>query len=372
MFCILLFFKIYLGFARAPAPVRHPSYLERHSQEIPPFKTPRSECSPPAVWLPGPFFYAAKSSGAITVPEQNLAPLCRPKTPLFISYGSGWCLLLQALLSYIGEGWPPSQIVVVENTGQSDFNAQGTINPRDPTFMNYSLLLDTYGVNIYRSPVRQTFAQMQNLLLELARERNWTDFYQSHQDIVVRGRGSEAFYHAVLREHALASAHGNDWAFTFFEYDWLSHINTQSTINVGPWDFLIPWYTADCDYYSRTRHEGLKILSFSAGDIFDVAACLPDPEALLAPRNTTTYFLADTALRTLAQTKKHSKKGRNTWQGLQEDGTISSGFGPSYKHLVEAGRTNYFRKWHTHSCDLTYPPSSFANWVKEQVMGLFY
>ncbi|KAF3918831.1 hypothetical protein ABW20_dc0101050 [Dactylellina cionopaga] len=45
-------------------------------------------------------------------------------TPLFIGFTRNWYLLEQAVVSYIASGWPPNQIIVIDNTGVMDSNVR--------------------------------------------------------------------------------------------------------------------------------------------------------------------------------------------------------------------------------------------------------
>ena len=86
-------------------------------------------------------------------------------------------MLEQTLRSFIMEGWPPSQIVVFDNTGVALRNDAG-INARDqPTYLNYTHLQRIYGVAIYKLPVRLTFSQCQNYFLDVAQHQNITNFF---------------------------------------------------------------------------------------------------------------------------------------------------------------------------------------------------
>lgn len=349
-----------------PTPMRN-SVLPDH-----PSRVNWTECPPISIQLPGPFFHSGESTASryLAIAEDKKAPLCRPPTPLFVTFASNACLLEQTVLSYIAEGWPPTQIVVVDNSGMSRQNFEGRLTISNHAFLNYTLLLNSYGVNVYRSPVRNTFAQLQNMLLELARESRWKDFYTSHQDVIVRSATGSPFFHQILEEQKQArhSVNGPEkWAFYFFHYDWLAHVNVDATYDIGPWDVLIPWYPADCDYYTRTRMKGFSILDYYAGDFYDVASCLPDADRFLfSPTNSSDYFQAQEALKIMAGSKEANKAGRNTWQGRQLT-RISEDFGQRFHLLVEAGRRSYRLKWGTSACDpATHRPTFFArlgSWI---------
>jgi len=334
---------------------------------------PTIQCPPPRVSLPGPFFYLGRAPhGFLNQSREIPPPRCRPSTPLFIPFTSQFCLLKQTVLSYIAEGWPASQIIVVDNTGKPSSNMPATIPYSDDhSFLNYSLLLQEYGVNIYRSPTKQTFSQTQNLLIQLARAQGWPSFYQSHQDIVVRHRNESdrrqhhAFYQGILQEsRERVAAAETKWAITFFHYDWLSHVNVHAASHIGLWDTLIPWYPADCDYYSRLRMKGYQVLDFDAGDVFDVASCLHNPEKqLFPPRGSNEDMDLHHELQEMSRSKTKDTHGRNTWQGRNGDGSLSEDFGGRYQTLVEAGRNSYRIKWGTNRCYVSSPVSSWTRWL---------
>jgi len=336
-----------------------------------------ANCTPSAPYLPGPFFHPARDTDTAEVHTlaQKHAPTCRPQTPLFIPFASNACLLQQTVLSYIAEGWPASQIIVLDNTGASRENSHGLNDPHHHTFLNYTLLRHMYGVNVRQSPVRLTFAQLQNLLLELARAAKWDDFYVSHQDVVVRSTldagASRPLYHNLLHEYFATkrefSENPSQWAFCFFHYDWLSHVNVLAADRIGPWDVLIPWYPSDCDYYGRARLAGLSIFDYYVGEFHDVAQCISDPERLLfLAEGGQEYRDVEKLLRDLANAKSRNKKGRNTWQG-QQHGGISDDFGPRFFEVLNAGRKSYRMKWGTTQCDVASQQPGLYSWVKTRV-----
>jgi hypothetical protein len=335
------------------------------------------KCPPEPLNIPGLFFYPALSiASRFEINRRKATPPCRPPTPLFIAFASKFCLLQQALLSYIAEGWPPSQIVVVDNTGSWWANLHERLTQDNHTFLNHTLLRQTYGVNIYAMPTRLSFAQLQNTLLTLARTSGWPDFYSSHQDIVIRSsivKVGMPFYHSVLQERELHSpvpATDSTWAITFFHYDWLARTNVHAATQVGSWDVLIPWYPTDCDYYRRTRLRGYSIVDHYAGEIFDLATCLPDPETkLFLPTDAAQNANVTETLRQMGISKGEHKQGRNIWQG-RERGGIADDFGPRFTELVQAGRENYRAKWGTSRCDVSLPDQSWYGTLKTALGNL--
>lgn len=276
-------------------------------------------------------------------------------------------MLEQALLSYIAEGWPPSHIIVVDNTGTA------SPEPNHHAYLNYSRLTEEYGTSIYRLPTRQSFSQVQNYIRELAMTQSWSDFYISHQDVVVRSQREmkpyTSFYNRVLIENCETHQRylNAEWALTFFAYDWLSHVGIPASRDIGPWDVLIPWYPSDCDYYSRARLKGKVIYDFKAGKVYDVADCLLDARRrLFLPASDPEAAEVDRELLSMATQKRTGSAGRNTWQG----GGLLGGeddFGDRYAALVKAGRKNFRWKWGTDECDVTHGPSLIDRlWWKVQ------
>ena len=246
------------------------------------------------------------------------------------------------------EGWPPSQIVVFDNTGLALENSAGT-NARDqPTYLNYSHLQQTYGVAIYKLLVRHSFSQGQNALLRFAQIHELPDFFWAHQDILVRSESdaSPSLYDNIitmkrlLHEKFLSQS---DWAFVWFDYDNLSHVNVAAASAIGLWDIFIPYYFSDCDYYRRARQHHLAIVDFYAGPIWSLAGCVDqhlwtDPSRL------------DTLLPKLVQEKRRDESGRSRWQGMLPDGKRTDDFGEGFQAMVEAGKRVFKLKWGTYRC----------------------
>lgn len=178
----------------------------------------------------GSFFYSRKSldmAGRVGDSQSRASSL---PTRLSIPFASSGSMLEQTLLSYVAEGWPLSEIVVVDNTGSSRDNLHGLLSSDDHTSLNYSRLLQKYGVSIYRLPTRQSFAQLQNFLLELAVESQWRDIYVSHQDVVVRRRTNStlSMYQHILTDRTSTAPR----ALTWFNYDWLSRVNVHAAVEI--------------------------------------------------------------------------------------------------------------------------------------------
>jgi hypothetical protein len=78
----------------------------------------------------------------LVVPAINRPPRWHIKepTPLFIGFTRNWPQLLQCVASYIAAGWPPEDILVVENTGVMYANRDGKLGLQNPFFLNHTQL----------------------------------------------------------------------------------------------------------------------------------------------------------------------------------------------------------------------------------------
>jgi hypothetical protein len=213
--------------------------------------------------------------------------------PLLIGFGRTWPILLQAVVSYITAGWPPSQIYVVENTGTHNANAQGKLTLQNPFFLNHTILKDVLGVNIIQTPVLLSFAQLQNFYLDLSYANKWPYFFWSHQDVLALSYedGNEhtppytspeykSIYELCLLSVSRAQAQNPRWAMRFFAYDHLTAVNPRAWEDVGGWDTWIPYYMGDCDMHSRLAMAGWEIKDEAAGIVTDVGTVLDDLRAL--------------------------------------------------------------------------------------------
>ena len=157
---------------------------------------------------------------------------------------------------------------------------------------------------------------------------------------------SPSFFDNIIEEKRLLDRKflsQSDWAFIWFGYDNLAHVNVAAASVIGLWDIFIPYYFSDCDYYRRARGHHLAIIDFYAGRIWSLADCVDqylwaDPPGL------------DIVLDELAQRKRQNKSGRNYWQGKLSDGKRTDDFGYGFQKLVDAGRNVYKEKWGTLRC----------------------
>ncbi|KAI2622275.1 hypothetical protein GGS21DRAFT_371701 [Xylaria nigripes] len=325
--------------------------------------------------------------------------------PLLIGFTRSWPMLLQTVVSYVTAGWPPEQIYVVENTGVQRANAQGSLGFQHPFFLNHTALA-RLGVNVVRTPVLLSFAQLQNFYLALSYERGWPYYFWSHMDVLALSHedgfenvtpragehGYKTLYMLCLEElnHTLAT--DDRWGLRFFAYDHLTLQNPLAIEDIGGWDALIPYYMTDCDTYSRLYMRNWSQIDANCGIITDTSSVLdnllalyrvpgikpaftdPNPPPPQPPsvkkrgdeRELREISINDSieswkALRAVADSMfhyKHGDRGRNTWQAGQHGGQgelyyyDAAGFSEAVDVLTEAGKEVFRRKWGHQNCDL--------------------
>ena len=391
----------------APEPVPKPR---------PPFYRPKPAYTPPPVHdpFPGLSTSAPPPIPPWNVPRKNLHKQygIDYKPPLLIGFSRSWPLLLQTVVSYITAGWPADQITVVENTGVHGANAEGRLTLQNPYFLNHTQLA-ALGVNVVRTPVLMSFAQLQNFYMHLAQENNWPYYFWSHMDVLVLSYedGNEmtgpalsasentahpgayrTVYELCLAQMRRAVRSDERWAVRFFAYDHLALVNRAAYEDVGGWDTLIPYYMTDCDMHNRLMMKGWKLQDGHAGIVSDVGSTLenllalyrdpsipvkyvdpnpgppPEHEGSKKSRRRTEPDAAEEesaleywrTLKSVAEKMAGMKQEgeRNTWQGGQRGGQgepyhyNARGIGEGIEVLTEAGREVYRRKWGHQDCDL--------------------
>lgn len=319
---------------------------------------------------PSRLYFPPNAAKQFPVAEYNKAPVPRPRTPIFIGFTQNNGMLKQTVLGYIAAGWPPEDIIVVDNSGTMDANSRGELSKQNTFYLDYRWIRSV-GVAILQTPTLLTFAQLQNFYLRTAIAQNWPYFFWSHMDVIVLGDEDDEsfrpFYRTVLDVVAQVSGK-TDWALKWFSYDALTMVNPENWRKVGQWDPFIPYYQADCDAYSRMVLSGFnrQAADVHAGTIFDLAEVIDDVETLVFPTsasekpNSTRYQLLRNKLQELDQAKKNNKDGRNTWQGSQGSPDTNDemwtydpkGFRYSWWKLAEKGREIYRNKWGTGECNL--------------------
>lgn len=335
--------------------------------------------------------------------------------PLLIGFTRTYPVLLQAVVSYITSGWPPSQIYVVENTGVQQANTRRQLSLQNPFFLDHAAL-GKLGVNIVQTPALLNFAQLQNLYLSMSYARNWTYYFWSHMDVLalpyedglegVTPRydepGYRSLYEAACRAANETLAADPRWGIRLFAYDHLALVNRAAYEDVGGWDTLIPYYMTDCDMHSRLEMAGWTLREARAGVVTDVNTVLKDLRALYRDPAVVPEFLdpnppppppppseeenkddkPDGAgaggvkdkregehanmvyyhkLRDVANSMfhyKHGERGRNTWQLGQQGGEgepfyyPAAGIAQGMDMLTETGRQVFRKKWGWAGCDI--------------------
>jgi hypothetical protein len=332
------------------------------------------EENPVALWYP---FNGTAFKPQVATYNTYSGPEARPRTPLFIAFTRNHQLLEQTVLSYISTGWPREDIIVVDNSGTMDANNRRLLSQGNPFYLDHTLYRSTYGVSILQTPTLYTFSQLMNLYLRISMTQHWSIYFWSHQDVAVLSDETavpyRSFYHRILDILADLGVKSLDstqntnrdqkWALKFFAYDWLTLINVEPWRTIGQWDPFIPYYTADCDAYSRITLHGFTKDDVNAGHVFDVSETVPvtsffPSDPLEAPHSQRFRDLKD-QLDALMKKKWHDKEAsRNQWQGKENGGKGEAwaydptGFQTMWWETSQLGRTLYKKKWGTDECRL--------------------
>ena len=312
--------------------------------------------------------------------EQNEPPGIgkRPRTPLFIPFTRNNDMLQQTVLSYIAAGWPPEDVIVIDNSGTMDANNLVLLSKSNPFYLDYATLRTRYGVSILQTPTLLSFSQLQNYFLRISVSYGWRYFFWSHMDVAVlsdeEASPYKSFYTRVLDiVHELglssldATAHPSaapeTWALKYFGYDWLTLINVAAWRKIGAWDTFLPYYGSDCDAYSRVAMHGFSKDDVHAGHLFDLPGVIKDPETKFFPDasertelNGQRYKALLAELRELQAQKPQNE--RNKWQGVGKGGKGETwtydpeGFQRMWWEMAEFGRKLYEEKWGSEECRL--------------------
>jgi hypothetical protein len=297
------------------------------------------------------------------------------ETPLFIGFTRNWPLLQQVVVGYITAGWPPEDIIVVENTGVMDANEKGKLTLQNPYFLDHHRLKKIFGVQVMVTPVLYTFAQLQNLYLYEAIAKGWPQYFWSHMDVMPQSREDREPYKslyqgvvdAIRETRKPGYAKGSDgkkgrWALRFFAYDWLTMMNTAVMVEVGGWDTMISYYTTDCDMYERMRMLNLSTDTADVGNVWDLYESLPDLAVLYRngdTKNSTTWHEMQQKFKSMQDDKNDGNKHpRNDWQLAQAGGQGEpyyrdpDGFAEALEINVQAGIKVYQQKWGKAPCNL--------------------
>lgn len=296
-----------------------------------PLYKPKKSDPPPPLEEYFPLAAQAKSHADLPpVPSWNKPPVPHvPETTrLYIGFTRYWPLLQQVILGYITAGWPPEDIYVVENTGTFDANKNGFLTSQNPFYLDYERLTNVFGVNVITMPSLQSFAQLQNFYLSEAINNNLTYYFWAHMDTVPQTHEDAKPYKSlyqiavdVIRERMAPNFNVDretgkpeNWAISFFSYDWLALVKTAAYQEIGGWDSMISYYGTDCDMHSRLGMHGFTTPIADAGKVFDVGKSLPDLEVLFRRKRKTGV-------------KKRQEKitGSTSDQGMQSVGINKEG-----------------------------------------------
>lgn len=320
------------------------------------------------------YYYPAQGDQFLpAVPSYNRPPVHRPRAPLFIPFTRNSAILQQTVLSYIAAGWPRQDIVIVDNSGTFDANVRGALTADNPFSLPYDVFRGRYGVSILQTPTFLTFSQLQNFILRIALARHWPYYFWGHMDIVVMSKEDVWPYRSVfqrvleiLHDSGATTQEPKRWAVKFFAHDYLTLVNVDAWRTAGLWDYLIPFYSTDCDMYERLKMHGYSLDDVDAGYFWDVAGTVESPERKFFPGDSSVQFALNSEryqllryeLETLQDLKNNNTQGRNTWQGEQKGGLDQPwtydphGFQTAWWKMAYFGRKVYRDKWGTDSCDL--------------------
>lgn len=310
----------------------------------------------------------------------------RPRTPLLIAFTRNNAMLQQTVLSYIAAGWPREDIIVVDNSGTMDANNLGLLSHDNPFFLDYNTLRSRYGVSILQTPTLLNFPQIMNFYLRLSIAHHWQYFFWSHMDVAVLSDEAaepyQSFYQrilGILRDLGIRDPTSLDgarkiesdgWAIKYFSYDWLTLVNVGAWRKIGQWDNFIPYYSSDCDAYSRIVLNGFSKDDVRAGRIFDLPTAMTDPETKFFPQQPSPSKDGETAnginsphyqnlLAELTEMQDSKpENNRNNWQGMNTGGQGEpwtynpNGFQEMWWATADLGRALYKKKWGTSECRL--------------------
>lgn len=310
------------------------------------------------------------ASTGYQVPEYNVythnATTENLHTKLFIAFGRNWFVLHQCVVSYIAAGWPASDITIFDNSGTMNSNQLGALSIDNPAYANVTRLTEL-GVSYERVPTLLTFSQLQNYFLSTAMSRNLTYYFWSHMDVSILADEEtepyQSFYAKIIDDLVRTTKNMDNWALHFYAFDWLTLVNVNSYNKMGGWDVAIPYYTSDCDFYSRVvmwgeeTGNGYELLSVDVGKIYDMSLPIANldlffPESgkskLASPRYQKLKRTLD-----YDSTQKGNGDARNTWQNRQSGGHDDPYFkstwirDESFRRLNDMGRDVFEMKWHT-------------------------
>ncbi|KAK6351004.1 hypothetical protein TWF718_004182 [Orbilia javanica] len=360
------------------APPKESPPKEQPVEPEPPRENPKQE------WQEE-IFPLAKAGNIPKINPRNVVKDNNLKTPLLIGFTRNWYLLEQAVVSYLAAGWPPSELIVIDNSGVMDSNLRGLLTPKNPWYLNHTRLTQL-GVSVKRTPTLLSFAQLQNFYINYAIEQDWDYYFWSHMDVVVLSNEWEedkkykGLYEKAVDVLRATLDERRHWALKFFAYDWLTLVNVEAMKDVGVWDTQIPYYMTDCDMYARLDMKKWTLDPVDAGLVYDVASHLKDLSVLYPDEgheselNTTRFNDLKKELKFMMEEKQNNTgpSGRNYWQARQDGGQGEpfwrnpQGFEKAINFWIEKGRELFRLKWNYPNCDLVAQGYKYGEeWTRE-------
>ena len=201
-----------------------------------------------------------------------------------------------------------------------------------------------------------TFAQLQNFFLWTALQNDWTDFFWSHQDVLVFSYEDETlpvadstepipyslYSRAVGTLRYLQQPDVQPWANHFFAYDHLTLVHRDAILAAGGWDTHIPFYATDCDMYDRLLWAGYWQGETAIGVILDVSTVLKDIAALFRLPGVHATFVGDPGPGKLGEGEETGEDQRQLEKMLKQKEKAQKKLvekqGETWEHLVEVGK----------------------------------
>jgi len=211
--------------------------------------------------------------------------------------------------------------------------------------LDYHRLKTIYNVNIIHTPTYLSFSQLQNLYFHEARQRNWTHFFWSHQDVLALSSydatsqiGYNSLYNNSVTDLCKAPL-PQDWGIRFYSYDHLALVSVAEFDSAGGWDTSIPYCPSDCDRYSCLAMTGYRNPAVETGKIFDVVTTLADLLQLyqVGKPGTSSYTSLYNTLSKMSMEKNRKGGQRNTWQRWEKGQE-------SVMEMIALGRRTYQKK----------------------------
>ncbi|KAK9901354.1 hypothetical protein WJX75_008200 [Coccomyxa subellipsoidea] len=159
---------------------------------------------------------------------------------VFIIFSWNYELFWSSLQTYMAAGWG-KRVIIIDNSP-------------DRIILNDPGVVALVG-EVIPTRVRLTFSQAQNMIGDIALERNYTFFFWGHSDVALLASNASAlFAQEVMACMDKVVAERPKWGVVFFRYDWFSATRTEVVREIK-YDTFITVYKSDCDYYPRVRQK---------------------------------------------------------------------------------------------------------------------